>query len=93
MEIIKRTPQMKALARRLVAEGNRVGFVPTMGALHAGHLSLMQRARQMCDVVVDPVPRRRPPVILRSVGTSLARPAGRAVRVSRAPRNEEESRR
>lgn len=52
MEIIKRTPQMKALARRLAEEGNRVGFVPTMGALHAGHLSLMQRARQMCDVVV-----------------------------------------
>ena len=52
MEIVKRTPQMKALARRLAEDGQRVGFVPTMGALHAGHLSLMQRARQMCDVVV-----------------------------------------
>ena len=30
----------------------RIGFVPTMGALHAGHVSLMERARGQCDVVV-----------------------------------------
>ena len=52
MEIIKRTPQMKALAARLREEGHRIGFVPTMCALHAGHMSLMQRARQMSDLVV-----------------------------------------
>jgi len=34
------------------AAGERIGFVPTMGFLHAGHVSLMQRARQECDVVV-----------------------------------------
>ncbi len=38
-----------ALARR---EGLRIGLVPTMGALHDGHLALIRRARERCDVVV-----------------------------------------
>jgi pantoate--beta-alanine ligase len=37
------------------ARGQRIGFVPTMGALHDGHASLIRRARAECDVVVTSI--------------------------------------
>ena len=52
MQIIDSVPEMQSLAISLRSEDRRVGLVPTMGALHGGHLDLMQAAKAQADVVV-----------------------------------------
>jgi pantoate--beta-alanine ligase len=42
---------MRAACRAVRQRGQTLGFVPTMGALHAGHLALIKTARAQCDVV------------------------------------------
>jgi len=55
MRICKTIDEMRAACQAARSSGQRLGFVPTMGALHEGHLSLVRAARASCDVVAASV--------------------------------------
>jgi pantoate--beta-alanine ligase len=55
MEVIRTIGDMQAWSEQTRMSGKRIGVVPTMGYLHAGHTSLMERARRQSDAVITTV--------------------------------------
>ena len=52
MNIIEKAKDLQSEIIKIKASGKRVGFVPTMGALHLGHISLVNQAKKDVDIVV-----------------------------------------
>jgi pantoate--beta-alanine ligase len=52
MEVAETIQSVRKLVKKARSEGKKIGLVPTMGALHIGHISLIKRAMEECDFVV-----------------------------------------
>ncbi|HEX6593481.1 MAG TPA: pantoate--beta-alanine ligase [Bacillota bacterium] len=55
MQIIRSIEKMQQLSKQYTLHNNEIGFVPTMGYFHEGHLSLMQRAKKENDIVITSI--------------------------------------
>ena len=52
MDIVVKAEELRSLVDQSKSLGKTIGFVPTMGALHQGHISLVNKASQMADIIV-----------------------------------------
>ena len=52
MEVVETIESIRALVKVARRDGKKIGFVPTMGALHVGHISLIEAAVKSCDFIV-----------------------------------------
>ena len=55
MKVLRTIKEIKEYAKTQKQAGKIIGLVPTMGALHEGHLTLMRAAREKCDIVIASV--------------------------------------
>ena len=55
MIIFKHSDDVISQLQKLKTVKSSIGFVPTMGALHEGHISLLKKSKEICDVTISSI--------------------------------------